>query len=115
MKMMDEFERNFGPRDTLERQLEFLDRLKIVEKESVGNVERRGLFRGVTKEDLYERAKKVEFRPGWKEFAENVRKSENAKLVAILSVNWSSVFIEAALKNLHDEDLVKEIEIRANV
>jgi len=115
MKIMDEFERNFGPRDTLERQLDFLDRLKVVERESVGNVERRGLFRGVTKEELCERAKKVEFRSGWKEFAEKVQKSENAKLVAILSVNWSAVFIEAALKNLHGEDFIKGIEIRANV
>jgi 2-hydroxy-3-keto-5-methylthiopentenyl-1-phosphate phosphatase len=115
VKIMDEFDRDFGPRNTLERQLEFLDKLKVVEKQSVGNVEKRGLFKGVTEEELCERAKRVMFREGWKEFVEKVKGSKNAELVAVVSVNWSAVFIESVLKNLHGEEFLQGIEIRANV
>lgn len=115
MNIVNDFERKFGPRNTLGRQLEFLDKLKAVEMQSVGNVEKHGLFRGVTNEELCERASGVMFREGWKEFAEKVGGSENAELMAVVSVNWSAVFIEAALKNLHGEEFLRGIEIRANV
>jgi 2-hydroxy-3-keto-5-methylthiopentenyl-1-phosphate phosphatase len=115
MTLMNDFEKKFGPRNTLERQLEFLDQLKVVEKQSVKNVERRGLFKGVTREELCLRAKGVPFREGWKEFVETVQRSEHAKIVAVVSVNWSVVFIECALKHLHGEEFLKQIEIRANV
>lgn len=115
MKVMNGFEKAFGPRNTLERQLDFLDKLGIVELASVANVEKHGLFKGVTNEELRERAKNVEFRAGWKEFAEKVRKSENTRIMAVVSVNWSAVFIRAALKNLHGNGFLQGIEIRANV
>jgi hypothetical protein len=115
MELMHDFENSFGPRDTLERQLAFLDELRIVERKSVAMVEKRGLFKGVTIEELCGRTKKVEFREGWKECAEKVRRSEHTTLVAVVSVNWSAVFIEAALKYLHGDEFVKDIEIRANV
>jgi hypothetical protein len=115
MKLIAEHEEEFGPRDTLERQLEYLDSMTSVENASVSKVEEHGLFKGVTNEDLYERGKQVHFRKGWEEFTKQVRKSPNARLLAILSVNWSTVFIEGALWGLHDEEFMKQLEIRANV
>jgi thiamine phosphate phosphatase / amino-HMP aminohydrolase len=115
MQVSRDFEKSFGPRNTLQRQLEFLDSIKVVEKASVSKIEEYGLFRGVTNSDLCERAKQVTFREGWKEFTEKVMESEDAQLLAVLSVNWSAVFIECALRRIHDDAFIKQIEIRANV
>jgi hypothetical protein len=108
-------EQRFGPRDTLERQFDYLDSLSAIENASVANVEQRGLFKGVTDDDLIERAKQVEFRNGWEDFVKRVREKENVRLLAVISVNWSRVFMQAALRRIHDDEFFREVEFRANV
>jgi len=115
MKLLKEHEREFGQRHTLERQLDFLGSLSAVENASVSKVEEHGLFKGVTNEELYERGKQVRFRDGWEKFTKQVTESSNCSLVAILSVSWSAVFIEGALKRVLNEESMKQLEIRANV
>jgi thiamine phosphate phosphatase / amino-HMP aminohydrolase len=115
MDLMTAHEKAFGPRTTLERQLAYLESLTPVEAASVKEVEEKGLFKGVLEEDIQRRAQQVEFRDGWKDFTEEVRRKEHVRLMGILSVNWSKVFIEAALRRIHDDAFMNEFEIRANV
>ena len=115
IKLLAEHEKEFGPRDTLERQLEYLDSLTAVENASVRNVEKHGLFKGVTNNDLFNRGKQVRFRDGWEEFTSHIKQSPNARIIAVISVNWSAVFIEGALKRIHDDNFIRQFEIRANV
>jgi len=115
LKLMRDYEQSFGPRDTLEQQLAYLESLGPVEKTSVRKVEEKGLFKGVTEEDLKKRAQQVEFRNGWKEFTEQAMKRDNVQIMGILSVNWSTVFISSALRRIHDDAFMEQFEIRANV
>jgi hypothetical protein len=105
----------FGPRDTLDRELEFLASLTPVEKATVKKVEEEGLFKGVKEEDIRKRAQKVTFRDGWKEFTEQAMKNEHVRLKGVLSVNWSKAFIESALRRIHNDIFMKQFEVRANV
>lgn len=114
-ELMSESERSFGPRDTLERQLAYLESLGPVERTSVREVEEKGLFKGVAEEDLKKRAQQVEFRKGWKEFTEQAITRDDIRLMGILSVNWSTVFISSALRRIHDDAFMNQFEIRANV
>ena len=113
--LMSEHQKAFRPRDTLDRQLEFLASLKPVEKASIEKVEQEGLFKGVKEEDIRKRAHKVKFRDGWKEFTEQAMSKEHVRLKGILSVNWSKAFIDSALRRIHDDAFMKQFEIRANV
>lgn len=115
MGLMTEHDKAFGPRDTLERQLEYLVSLTPIEKASVMEVEEKGLFKGVKEEDIRRRAQRVEFREGWKEFTYATTDKEHIRFRAILSVNWSGVFIKSALQRIHDEAFLNQFEIRANV
>lgn len=115
MDLMTTHEKAFGPRFTLERQLAYLKSLAPVEAASVKEVEERGLFKGVLEEAIRRRAQQVQFRDGWKAFTEEVRRKEHVRLMGILSVSWSKVFIEAALRSIHDKAFMNEFEIRANV
>ena len=108
-------ENAFGSRDTLDRQLEYIASLTPVEKASVKKVEEKGLFKGVREEDICKRAQQVEFRDGWKDFTELATQKGHVRLVGILSVNWSTKFIEAALRRIHDDAFMEQFEIRANV
>jgi hypothetical protein len=78
-------------------------------------VEDEGLFKGVREEDICKRAQKVEFRDGWKEFTEQAMNEEHIRLMGILSVNWSKVFINCALRRIHNDAFMRQFEIRANV
>jgi len=115
VKLVAEHEKEFGPRDTLERQLEYLDSMTSVENASVSKLEEHELFKGVMAEDLHERGKQVRFRDGWEEFTKQVAEHPNARLIGILSVNWSAEFIEGALRRIHDDKFMEQLEIRANV
>jgi thiamine phosphate phosphatase / amino-HMP aminohydrolase len=113
--LVREHEREFGPRDTLDRQLEYLASLAPVEQASMKKVEERGLFKGVREEDIRKRAQYVEFRDGWKEFTERAMNEQHVQLKGVLSVNWSKVFIRSALQRIHDDEFMRQFEIRANV
>jgi hypothetical protein len=115
MEIMDEHEKAFGPRETLERQLEYLDSLGSVEKASVSKVEEYGLFKGVKEADIRERGKQVKFRDGWKNFTDEATRQEHVWLMGVLSVNWSKSFIVSALRMVHDDAFMEQFEIRANV
>jgi len=113
--LVTEHEKAFGPRNTMQRQLAYLESLGPVEAASIKEVEDKGLFKGVLETDIRERANRVEFRDGWKAFTEYARQKAHVRLLGVLSVNWSKVFIEAALRRIHDDAFMKEFEIRANV
>jgi hypothetical protein len=115
LNVMAAHEKAFGPRHTLEKQLEYLGSLGVVEKASVSKVEEYGLFKGVREVDICERTKQVQFRDGWKEFAAQVTKTDHVQFMAVLSVNWSKVFIDCALRRIHDSAFMEKFEIRANV
>ena len=108
-------DRAFGPRDTLDRQLEYLASLTPVEKASIRKVEEKCLFKGVREEDICKRAHHVEFRDGWSEFTEQAMKKEHVRLIGILSINWSKKFIASALRRIHDDAFMEQFDIYANV
>jgi hypothetical protein len=108
-------DRAFGPRDTLEKQLEYLSSLTVIEQTSVSKVEDLGLFKGVKEADICSRASQVNFRDGWREFAAAMVVKEHVRFMAVISVNWSTVFIDCALRRIHDDAFMKQFEIRANV
>jgi hypothetical protein len=108
---MTRHEKAFGPRDTVEKQLEYLGSLSVVEMASVRRVEEYGLFKGVREADIRERSTQVNFRDGWEAFTAEITAREHVQFMAVLSVNWSKVLIDCALKRMHDT----RFEIRANV
>jgi len=110
-----EHDNAFGPRETLDRELQYLASLGPIEKATIAKVERSGLFRGIKEYDLCERAKQVKFRDGWTEFTEQVEKKEHVRLMSVLSISWSRSFIRHALRRIHDDEFLDRIEIRANV
>ncbi|GAC76882.1 uncharacterized conserved protein [Moesziomyces antarcticus T-34] len=92
------YETSFGERNTWDRQLEFLAEMDSVEVESVTRVQDGGLFKGVTRASLLERAQKVEFRTGWQDFYAWL--GEHRDVVAeIISVGWSAAFIRQAIES----------------
>ena len=105
----------FGARDTLERQLNYLGSLTPVEKASIEKIEENGLFKGVRGAEICKRAQQVQFREGWNEFTEYVTGKNHVRLMGILSVNWSKLFINCALRRIHDDAFMAQIEIWANV
>ena len=113
--LLQEHAQSFGPRDSLERQLEYLDSVGVVERASIRNVEEFGVFKGLREADICERAQHVKFREGWKEFTEEAAKRGDVQLKAIISVNWSTIFIRSALQKIHDEGFMTQIAIHANV
>jgi hypothetical protein len=116
MSLATDFETWFGPRDTLARQLEYLQELGPAERESIRKIEELGLFKDVRIEDIKERSKTVKFRHGWENFIGQVRKQEDrVRFIAVLSVNWSGVFIRTALEQALGSEFVETVEIRANV
>src|SRR5438045_3480704 len=54
-------QKEFGARDTLERQLDYLSSLTPVEKASVKKIEEKGLFKGVREAEICKRAQQVRF------------------------------------------------------
>ncbi len=92
------YETSFGERSTWDRQLEFLDEMDSVEVESVTRVQDGGLFKGMTRASLLDRAESVEFRTGWEDFYAWL--GEHRGVVAeIISVGWSAAFIRHAIES----------------
>ncbi|KAK9240421.1 HAD-like domain-containing protein [Lipomyces kononenkoae] len=90
------YQASFGPRTTLRDELEFLTRSADVEQASVSRIEKAGLFKSVTAKHLQMQAAKVEIRPG---FFNVIRRCRTlGVMLGIMSVNWSQVFIRAALE-----------------
>lgn len=115
---MGAFESAFGDKDTWEKQLEFLSRIDEVEVASVARVEQGGLFKGMAKADLLQRAEsEVEFRHGWDVFCswlgEQVR--EGKARADVISVGWSGEFIRHAIGHRSDQAQAGElIKVYAN-
>lgn len=96
---MDAYEkycREFGrSRNDLVTEIEFQTGLRAVELASINEMQRLQLFKDVPVEVFQQQAQKVTLRPGFLEFLK--RSIKNEVPVVILSINWSQVFIEAAL------------------
>lgn len=98
---MSDFESAFGPRESWDKQLEFLERIDEVEVKSVARVEEGRLFEGMKKDDLLQRASQVQFRDGWDKFYSYLsREVREGKVGAeIISVGWSGDFIQHAISS----------------
>lgn len=102
---------NINCKDDLQEYLAMLDG---VERRSIHRVEEGGLFRNLDVEKLLKRADTVEFRPGWAKTVDFI-KSRQGIQTYILSVNWSTMFIERSLSRFSIPNLTvisNEIETR---
>ena len=109
---LSEFESSFGTRTDWERQLEFLGAIDTVEVASVSRVEQGGLFRGMPKSALLERATKVQFRAGWDAFAHWLHAETEARTVSadVISVGWSAEFIRHAIASRENgKDTIRNV------
>ncbi|KAK9377110.1 HAD-like domain-containing protein [Lipomyces chichibuensis] len=90
------YQSSFGPRTSLQKELEFLTASASIEQASVSRIEKAGLFKSITAMHLQEQAAKVEIRPG---FINVIRRCRTlGVMLGIMSVNWSQVFIRSALQ-----------------
>ncbi|KZO98459.1 hypothetical protein CALVIDRAFT_561920 [Calocera viscosa TUFC12733] len=114
MADFDAHTERFGPRDTLDREREYLASLKRVEQASVRRVERSGLFCGVTEDEIRKQARFVKLRQpeALKLLMEKALK--RGTTLGVISVTWSTVFVKAALKRFLDEDVLGQIRVCAN-
>ncbi|EST07857.1 Ysc84 actin-binding domain protein [Kalmanozyma brasiliensis GHG001] len=115
---LETFESTFGTRETWDRQLEFLGRIDEVERASVARVESGGLFIGMSKRSLLDRAEQVEFRHGWDAFYTWLQEQVETESVSadIISVGWSAEFIRhaierAAAKGVIDRVYANQVEM----
>ncbi|KAF2440852.1 hypothetical protein P171DRAFT_434601 [Karstenula rhodostoma CBS 690.94] len=107
-------------------ETKWLDSLKGVETRSIDRVQKAGIFKGVTNQDVHSAAtsafqdEKMQLRPGWRKLLMHQRGSAVEPLVSILSVNWSATFIraciEAALSGspASDATIMNSIPVYAN-
>lgn len=96
MDAYEKYSREFGlPRTDLETEFQFQTGLRAVELASINEMERLQLFKDVPVELFQQQAQKVVLRPGFLDFLH--RGLTNEVPVVILSINWSKIFIEAAL------------------
>lgn len=81
-----------APRPTsFEQEVSYQQGLKSVELASVAEIERLGLFSGVTRDSIRAVARTIEVRPGFNQFLS--RCQTTATPVVVLSVNWTSELI----------------------
>ncbi|KAK9383733.1 HAD-like domain-containing protein [Kockiozyma suomiensis] len=85
-------------RTSIASELAALEAVESVELASVANVERSGLFKGVTHAALTKQAQNVQVRPGVSQVLQLCARSKGVNTVSIISVNWSSLFICEVLK-----------------
>ncbi|KAI1412155.1 hypothetical protein F5Y13DRAFT_163720 [Hypoxylon sp. FL1857] len=87
-----------------EHEIEFLRQMKTVETRSLGRINECRLFRGISPAAFRDAGRElvrkgtVRLRPGFRRFVE--RRTRDGWRVWVLSVNWSSAFIEGACGGL---------------
>ncbi|KAI1456010.1 HAD-like domain-containing protein [Annulohypoxylon moriforme] len=97
-------------RNLPEHEIEFLRDLKTVEKRSLVRINSSALFRGIDPESFREAGKKlvedgtVKLRDGFVKFVQ-ARRKEGWR-VWVLSVNWSSAFIQGACGELEGVEVI---------
>lgn len=96
MREYEEYKKAVKPPSNFGELYAFLSGLAPVEKRSLDRIADGGLFRGITADELGRRAAGIRFREMWPEAHRWMCQRRNCD-VYILSVNWSSVFIERAL------------------
>ncbi|OLN94237.1 putative aminopyrimidine aminohydrolase, mitochondrial [Colletotrichum chlorophyti] len=102
-------------RQSLTEELIFLRGLKEVELRSVERVEKSGIFRDITQEDLIKagdearREGRVKLRDGFAELMDTAK--ENGWSVSVVSVNWSRSFIQGVLSAYAFDVVANEIEL----
>ena len=89
------------PRTSIHDELAFQDSLRPVERASIERIEAAGVFQNVKPADLAHGAAsavqqgRIRMRPGWDRLVGRVRRTGGS--VEVISVNWSGVFIRAAI------------------
>lgn len=106
----NEFARTATPEPSFAGELRYQKQLRKVEMALINEIERLRLFQGMEPLDLQRQAVHAQLQPHFVEFA-RVCQLRAVPLV-ILSLNWSHVFIEAALR-LHGV-LLSNVEIISN-
>ncbi|KAI1403418.1 HAD-like domain-containing protein [Hypoxylon fuscum] len=101
---VDGYEPPIQSRSLPDQEIDFLRQMKHVETRSLGRINDCRLFRGISPEKFREAGSDlvskgtIQLRPGFKRFVEQ-RIAEGWR-VWVLSVNWSSAFIEGACGEL---------------
>ncbi|KAK9467627.1 HAD-like domain-containing protein, partial [Lipomyces arxii] len=104
------YSHSFGPRTTIDRELEFLKAIRNVEIDSINRVEKACIFKNVKLEGLQKAAQKLTVRPGFNHVLDRCR---NLKIrTAIMSVNWSCMFIQAAMQSRYGD--CEDVDVYAN-
>lgn len=97
----DGYEPSESVRDSLEHEFRFLSGSKKVEEASLARVDKSGVFRGLTTEDLAQagvdavKEGRVKLRDGFEELLELAE--SRGWTAGVISVNWSRSFIQGAL------------------
>ena len=117
IKDYEEFSREAEPpanKDELYAKLRAVD---AVEAPSLDRISNGGLFRGITDDELRQRARRVSFREGWPEAHDWICNAPKLQLwfTCILSVNWSRRFIEHALGQSCIRVISNEIDSQARI
>lgn len=96
-------EGEFGARDSLEAQYDFLGALSACEMRSVGRIEAAGAFLGTTRADVERVSGQIEIRAGFDRFSRRLLAGEDVVHREVLSVNWSREMIRHALARAVDD------------
>ncbi|KAG7661256.1 uncharacterized protein J8A68_005252 [[Candida] subhashii] len=90
------YQDSFGKRDTLHREIEFLNGLRSVENSSIDSIVEHKIFQGLTPDQFKSQAPKIVLRPGFIDFLKTSQKLEIP--FVILSANWTSIIIIECLR-----------------
>lgn len=100
-RQVDEYHIKESDRNQTEHEVAFLRAMKTVELKSLERINSSKVFRGVSEDDLMHAGRKavkdgvVSLRPGFKKFVQ--RRVKEGWRVWVISVNWSTAFIEGVL------------------
>lgn len=107
LEALNEYNKTAKPLRNLKDELEYQKGLKELEMTSIREIEAKGLFKGVKRESVVKLAEKIQLKPGFLDFMANCNKP-----VKVLSINWTSILINAIFSKVEHkpEVLVNELE-----
>lgn len=101
-----------APRPTsFQQEIQYQKGLKSVELASVAEIERLGLFSGVSRASIRSVASTIDLKPGFRQFLARCRAT--ATPVVILSVNWTSELIRPIVP--HGDIICNELQFDGDV
>lgn len=98
---LDQFQREHGKIDSVEKEIEYQKQLRKVELESIIRLEKYDFFKGIPFITFTDLASHIELKPGSVEFLKSWKLP-----VYVLSINWCKSMIETCLKQHGLSDIV---------